>query len=203
MLKFVVCFHLSDGDGPPLDCNMHDEKVLNMKMSLRGIILFLFFCLVAAVPATDPKVTAKVTSPSFQDGGDIPPKFSHDGGNANPALRISGVPAQAKSLVVIVDDPDAPVGLFTHWLLWNVDSKTTEISEHSVPSGAVQGTNDFLGQRYDGPQPPSGTHRYFFKVFALNQKLDLHAGAKRKELDAAMKDHVLAQGQLMGRFTKR
>jgi len=145
----------------------------------------------------------KITSPAFREGGSIPPKFSRDGGNANPELDISGAPAEAKSLVLIVDDPDAPVGLFTHWLIWNIDPKTTTIAEQSVPAGAVQGTNDFPGARYDGPQPPSGTHRYYFKVFALDQKLDLGAGAKRKQLDAAMSGHVIAQGQLMARFTKK
>src|SRR6202011_2809017 len=124
----------------------------------------------------------KITSSAFQEGGIIPEKFSKNGQNANPALRISGTPAEAKSLVLIVDDPDAPVGLFTHWLVWNIDPKTTEIAEQSVPHRAVQGANDFPGRRYDGPQPPSGTHRYYFKVFALDQMLSLRAGAKRKEL---------------------
>ena len=145
----------------------------------------------------------KITSPAFQEGGEIPAKFSRDGGNRNPALDISGTPSESKSLVLIVDDPDAPVGLFTHWLVWNIDPKTTEIAEHSVPSGAVQGTNDFPGARYDGPQPPSGTHRYYFRIFALDQALNLHPGAKRKELDTAMKGHVIAQSELMGRYTKK
>ncbi|HEX8898297.1 MAG TPA: YbhB/YbcL family Raf kinase inhibitor-like protein [Chthoniobacterales bacterium] len=182
---------------------MHDEKVLNMKMSLRGIIPLVGICLITLAGAESPKKNLNITSPAFQEGGEIPGKFSRDGANANPALHISGTPPDAKSLVLIVDDPDAPGGLFNHWLVWNVDPKTTDIAEHSVPSGAVQGTNDFPGQRYDGPQPPSGTHRYFFKIFALDQKLNLHAGAKRKELDAAMKGHVIAQGQLMGRYTKK
>ena len=145
----------------------------------------------------------KITSSAFQEGGDIPSKFSRDGGNVNPPLRIEGTPENAKSLVLIVDDPDAPVGLFTHWLVWNIDPKTTRIAERSVPGGAVQGTNDFPGARYDGPQPQSGTHRYYFRVFALDQTLKLPAGTKRTELDAAMKGHVIAQGELMGRFTKK
>src|SRR5438045_3016480 len=145
----------------------------------------------------------KITSSAFQEGGNIPSKFSRDGGNVNPPLRVEGTPANAKSLVLIVDDPDAPVGLFTHWLVWNIDPKTTDIAEHSVPRGAVQGTNDFPGAHYDGPQPPSGTHRYYFRFFALDQTLSLRAGAKRKELDAAIKDHAIGQGQLMGRFTKK
>ena len=98
----------------------------------------------------------KISSSAFQEGGTIPEKFSKDGQNVNPELRIEGVPAEAKSLALIVDDPDAPVGLFTHWLVWNIDPKTTEIAESTVPKGAIQGTNDFPGSGYDGPQPPSG-----------------------------------------------
>ncbi len=142
----------------------------------------------------------KVTSSAFQEGGDIPSKFSRDGGNVNPPLHIEGTPANAKSLVLIVDDPDAPVGLFTHWLVWNIAPKTTEVPEKGMPKGAVQGTNDYPNLGYGGPQPPSGTHRYYFKIFALDQTLDLRSGAKREELDKAMSGHVIAQGQLMGRY---
>ena len=178
-----------------------------MKMYLRGMAV-LFFMALAIVFAgsargVKPKANMKITSPAFREGGAIPAKFSRDGGNVSPELNVSGAPAEAKSLVLIVDDPDAPVGLFTHWLVWNIDAKTTRIAERSVPSGAVQGTNDFPGARYDGPQPPSGTHRYYFRIFALDQVLNLADGAKRKELEAAMKGHVIAQGQLMGRFTKK
>ena len=143
----------------------------------------------------------KITSSAFQEGGDLPSKFSRDGGNVNLPLRIEGTPQNAKSLVLIVDDPDAPVGLFTHWLVWNIDPKTTEIPEKSLPKGAVQGTNDYPNLGYGGPQPPSGTHRYYFKIFALDQTLDLRSGAKRQELDKAMNGHIIAQGQSMGRYT--
>jgi len=145
----------------------------------------------------------KITSLAFQEGGTIPEKFSKNGQNVSPELRIEGAPGEAKSLALIVDDPDAPVGLFTHWLVWNIDPKTTGIAEGSLPQGGVQGTNDFPGQRYDGPQPPSGTHRYYFKIFALDKTLDLKPGAKRREVDAAMKGHVIAQGQLMGKYSKK
>jgi Raf kinase inhibitor-like YbhB/YbcL family protein len=147
--------------------------------------------------------TMKITSSAFQEGGNIPDKFSKNGENINPALRIEGAPAEAKSLLLIMDDPDAPVGLFTHWLVWNIDPKTTEIAENSVPKGAVQGTNDYPNLGYGGPQPPSGTHRYYFKVFALDQTLDLKSSAKRAEVDAAMHGHVIAQGQLMGRYSHK
>jgi len=145
----------------------------------------------------------KITSPAFEDGGTVPEKFSKNGQNASPELRIQGTPAEAKSLALIVDDPDAPVGLFTHWLAWNIDPQTTDIAEGSAPAGAVQGKNDFGEIGYGGPQPPSGTHRYYFKVFALDRTLDLKPGTKRKEIDAAMKGHVIAQGQLIGRYSKK
>jgi Raf kinase inhibitor-like YbhB/YbcL family protein len=145
----------------------------------------------------------KISSSAFQEGGTIPEKFSKNGQNVSPELRVEGAPAEAKSLALIVDDPDAPVGLFTHWLVWNIDPKTIEIAENSPPNGAVQGTNDYPNLGYGGPQPPSGTHRYYFKIFALDRVLDLKSGAKRREVDAAMRGHVIGQGELMGRYSKK
>ncbi len=130
----------------------------------------------------------KVTSSAFQQGGNIPSKFTCDGANTSPPLQVSDVPSEAKSLVLIVDDPDAPSGLFTHWVVWNISAQTTTIAEGSTPKG-VQGTNDFGKSGYGGPCPPSGAHRYYFRVFALDRELDLHSGAKRSQLDAAMKGH--------------
>jgi Raf kinase inhibitor-like YbhB/YbcL family protein len=144
-----------------------------------------------------------ITSPSFQAGGDIPTKFTCNGTNVSPELQISSVPNEAKSVVLIVDDPDAPRGLFTHWIVWNVDSKTTRVAENSSPTAGVQGINDFGKRNYGGPCPPSGTHRYFFKIFALDTKLELKPGARRAELDAAMRGHTLAQGELMGRYSHK
>jgi Raf kinase inhibitor-like YbhB/YbcL family protein len=144
-----------------------------------------------------------IASPSFQAGGDIPAKFTCDGTNVSPELHIGGVPNEAKSLVLIVDDPDAPRGLFTHCIAWNIDPKTTRIAENGVPTAGVQGTNDFGKRNYGGPCPPSGMHRYFFKIFALDTKLELKSGAYRAELDASMRGHVLAQGELMGRYSHK
>jgi Raf kinase inhibitor-like YbhB/YbcL family protein len=144
-----------------------------------------------------------ITSPSFQAGGDIPTKFTCNGTNVSPELQISSVPNEAKSLLLIVDDPDAPRGLFTHWIVWNIDPKTTRVAENSAPTAGVQGINDFGKRNYGGPCPPSGTHRYFFKIFALDTKLELKPGARRAELDAAMRGHVLAQGELMARYSHK
>ena len=144
-----------------------------------------------------------IASPAFQSGAEIPAKFTCNGANVNPELKISGVPNEATSLVLIVDDPDAPHGLFTHWIVWNIDLKMTDVAENSAPAGGIQGTNDFGKRNYGGPCPPSGTHRYFFKIFALDTKLELKPSARRAELDAAMKGHVLAQGELMGRYSHK
>jgi Raf kinase inhibitor-like YbhB/YbcL family protein len=144
----------------------------------------------------------KITSSAFQEGGNIPPKFTCDGGDSSPPLRIAEIPSGAKTLALVVDDPDAPSGLFTHWIVWNISPQTKAIAEGSPPQG-VQGTNDFGKSSYGGPCPPSGTHRYYFKIFALDRELSLASGTKRNQLDAAMKGHVVAQAELMGRYAKQ
>jgi Raf kinase inhibitor-like YbhB/YbcL family protein len=144
----------------------------------------------------------KITSSAFQQGANIPSKFSCDGANTSPPFQISDVPSEAKSLILIVDDPDAPSGLFTHWAVWNISPQTSTIAEGGTPKG-VQGANDFGRSGYGGPCPPSGTHRYYFKIFALDRELDLPFGAKRSQLEAAMKGHVIAQGELMGRYSRK
>lgn len=164
-------------------------------------------CGIALAAMTQSLVTAgpagiKTTSSAFSQGGNIPSQFTCDGGNTNPPLQFAGIPPAAKTLVLIVDDPDAPGGLFTHWLVWNIDPKMTKIGEGAAPKGR-HGTNDFGNTGYGGPCPPSGMHRYVFKIFALDRELDLPAGAKRTQLDQAMQGHILAQGELMGRYTKQ
>ena len=144
----------------------------------------------------------KITSSAFQQGGNIPSKFTCDESDTSPPLQITGIPSNAKTLVLIADDPDAPGGLFTHWLVWNIPAQTNSIAEGSAPKG-VHGTNDFGKSGYKGPCPPPGTHRYSFKIFALDRELDLHTGAKRSQLDAAMKGHVIAQGELVGRYARK
>ncbi len=151
----------------------------------------------AATPAK-----LEVTSTAFKTGEAIPTEYSCKGENINPPLEIHGIPSGTKSLVLIVDDPDAPGGLFTHWIVWNIVSSTAGVAQKSVPGGGVQGTNDFGKKGYGGPCPPSGTHRYFFRVFALDQKLELPAGAKRSGLNKAMAGHIIGQGELMGRFSQ-
>jgi len=169
----------------------------NTATALASAILLI---VVASFAAGGAKM--KITSPAFQQGGNIPSKFSCDGGNTNPPLQLSDVPSGAKSLVLIVDDSDAPGGSFTHWAVWNVSPQTTAIAEGSTPKG-VQGTNDFGKSGYGAPCPPSGAHRYYFKIFALDRQLDLSSGARRGQLDAAMKGHVIAEGELLGRYSRK
>jgi hypothetical protein len=168
----------------------------------KAIIAGALVALAATVSFAAGAAKMKITSSAFQQGGNIPSKFSCDGTNTNPPLQISDVPSEAKSLVLIVDDPDAPSGLFTHWVVWNISPQTTTIAEGNTPKG-VHGTNDFGKSGYGGPCPPSGAHRYYFKIFALNRELDIPPGAKRSQLDAAMKGHVVAQGELMGRYARK
>jgi Raf kinase inhibitor-like YbhB/YbcL family protein len=158
--------------------------------------------LVAIVSFAAGGAKMKITSSAFQEGASIPSKFSCDGADSSPPLEIAEVPSGAKSLALIVDDPDAPSGLFTHWMVWNIPPQTSTVAEGSAPKG-VHGANDFGKSGYGGPCPPSGTHRYYFKIFALDRELDLPSGAKRSQLDAAMKGHVVAQGELMGRYSRK
>jgi Raf kinase inhibitor-like YbhB/YbcL family protein len=144
----------------------------------------------------------KVTSSVFPDGGKIPKKYTCDNSNVNPPLRIENLPKAVKSLALIVDDPDAPGRTWTHWLLWNIDPKATEIREDGVPQNAIQGTNDFGSATYGGPCPPSGEHRYYFKAYALDTALSLPSSAKKAAVEKAMAGHIVAQGSLMGTYSR-
>lgn len=142
----------------------------------------------------------KVFSSAFTANGSIPGKYTCDGQNINPPLEFEGIPEEAKSLVLIVDDPDAPTKTFTHWIVWNIEP-VAKIEEDSIPG--IEGLNGFKKIGYGGPCPPSGTHRYFFRVYALDKKLDLKAGAGRKELENEMIGHIIAEGELMGKYSRR
>ena len=144
----------------------------------------------------------KLSSSAFENNQLIPAKYTCDGENVNPPLVIVDIPEDTQSLVLIVDDPDAPSGAFTHWLVWNIDPQAKEIAEGSVPQNATQGKNDFGKNGWGGPCPPSGTHHYFFKLYALDQKLDLSASADKKDLEKAMQGHILSQTQLIGLYNR-
>ncbi len=144
----------------------------------------------------------QITSPAFQNNGTIPRQYTCDGKDINPPLVIENVPQGTQSIAVIVDDPDAPVGIWVHWVLWNIDPNTKEIAENAVPQGAVEGMNDFKKHAYGGPCPPSGTHRYFFKVYALDTMLDISPNSTKSALEKAMKGHILAEGQIIGLYKR-
>ena len=165
------------------------------------LALVLVILLLPATAGDDtPATTMRISTHAFSERRPIPERFTADGKNINPPLAISGVPKDAKSLVLIVDDPDAPMGVWNHWLVWNIEPDAAFINEDSVPRGAVVGRNDAGTAEYVGPSPPSGTHRYFFRLYALNTKLGLPAGASRSDLDADMHGHILARAELLGRY---
>lgn len=149
----------------------------------------------------NPNSTMKLTSPLFADGQGIPQAQGYRFGNKSPSLAIDGVPEQAKSLVIIMHDPDSPSGDWLHWSIWNIPPLTKEIAESTVPAGALQGTNDFGEASYGGPAPHDGTHHYVFDIYALDNVLDLPLGASRQQLEQAMSGHVMEKTQLTGLFS--
>lgn len=144
----------------------------------------------------------ELKSTAFEHNGNIPEKYTCDGENINPPLLIPDVPEKAQSLVLIVEDPDAPGGTFAHWTVWNISPQTTEIPENSVPEGAIEGTTDFGKVGYGGPCPPSGTHRYFFKIYALDTTLGLPEGADKTELGQAIEGYILGKAELTGLYAR-
>jgi Raf kinase inhibitor-like YbhB/YbcL family protein len=145
----------------------------------------------------------KLTSRTFDAGGTIPVRNSCKGVDLSPALTISGVPTETKSLAIIVEDPDSPFKIWTHWILYNIDPRTKEIYEGVLPWNSKLGENDFGVPEYRGPCPPLGVHRYFFRVYALDTRLELKDGSDREEIDEAMKNHILDVGELIGTFEKQ
>jgi Raf kinase inhibitor-like YbhB/YbcL family protein len=153
-------------------------------------------------------VSFAVRSTTFPNGGEIPRKYTCSGENISPALTWSATPPKTQSLVLIADDPDAPAGTWTHWIIWNIPSPAALLPEavppnESLDNGARQGRNDFNRIGYGGPCPPPGRpHRYFFRLYAVDARLDLKPGSARSELESAMKPHVVAQAEWMGMFKR-
>jgi Raf kinase inhibitor-like YbhB/YbcL family protein len=149
----------------------------------------------------------RIESPAFEPEGPIPPEHTCDGKDVSPPLAWTDPPASTASFALICDDPDAPAGTWVHWVLWNIPPVERRLAKGiartaELTGGARQGTNDFRRLGYGGPCPPSGTHRYFFRLFALDATLNLSAGATRKELERAMSGHVLGQAELMGKYRR-
>jgi Raf kinase inhibitor-like YbhB/YbcL family protein len=140
-----------------------------------------------------------VSSPAFEHNALIPAKYTCDGDDVSPPLTVEGAPEETRSLVLVVDDPDAPMGTWDHWVVWNIPPARS-IAEDTVPG--TEGLNTYRRHSYGGPCPPSGTHRYFFKVYALDIMLNLSSNATKRELEKAMQGHVLAKGELIGLYCR-
>ena len=147
-------------------------------------------------------VDMKLTSTAFAHNSTMPSEFTCDGQDLSPPLTISDVPSNAKSLVLIMDDPDAPVGIWDHWVVFNIPPSTKEIAKGTEPKGTA-GKNSWGRTGYGGPCPPSGTHRYFFKLYALDSELNLPEGSAKKELEMTTQGHILAKAELMGNYKRR
>jgi Raf kinase inhibitor-like YbhB/YbcL family protein len=178
----------------------------------RQLALAIFLCIIiggalnASLSSGENNVALTISSKSFTNGGDIAKKFTCDGEDVSPELSWNGAPAGTKSFALLSDDPDAPVGNWNHWTLWNAPPESRGLPEGTkkvaqLPDGTQQGLNDFPKVGYNGPCPPPGKpHRYYFKLFALDAKLTLKQNSGKRDLETAMKGHILAQAEWMGRY---
>jgi len=170
-------------------------------MTRIAVVLSVFLLTLGAFASAEEGGVKKmeITSPEFKNNEMMPERFGYARDNVNPELNIDGVPAGAQSLVLIVDDPDAPRNTWVHWVLYDIPV-IDRIEEDSAPG--TQGITDYRQKRYGGPMPPSGTHRYFFKLYALDKKLGLKEGADKKTVERAMEGHILDQAELIGLYKK-
>lgn len=150
----------------------------------------------------------EIKSSAFSNEGNIPSKYTCDGADVSPPLSWSGAPNGTKSFALISDDPDAPMGTWVHWVVWNIPPTMTELKENVAkspngPNGSKQGVTDFKRNGYGGPCPPGGTHRYYFKLYALNTTVSLPESATKKDLEAAMGSHIVGQAQIMATYKRR
>ncbi len=196
-----------------LKLSRHDGLLVLLRRTLAVLPPLILVVLALVVPAgvrgqkpSSSKIELKTTS--FTPGGFIPKRFTCEAADVSPALAWTDPPPGTQSFAIIEDDPDAPSGTFVHWLVYNLPAAYRRLPEalsgnDQMPGGERQGTNDFSRTGYSGPCPPPGRpHRYFIRLYALDAKLDLRPAARRKELDAAMQGHILAQAELMGRFQR-
>ena len=172
------------------------------------LISIFFVCNADKSSKKGPDMTMQVTSPAFKQSDMIPDRYTCKGEDLSPALRWAGVPSGTKSLALIFDDPDAPMGTWVHWIIYNIPADSAGLPENvpaanPVKGGGIQGANSWGRIGYGGPCPPSGTHRYFFRLYALDTMLDLKPGATKSQLLKTMEGHILAEGELMGRYQKR
>jgi Raf kinase inhibitor-like YbhB/YbcL family protein len=180
------------------------RRIVSVKSVLIVILLFLFGLTACGGSTPTPmegasEMSIQITSATFEEGTTIPVKYTCDGEDISPPLAWSGVPEGTQSLVLISDDPDAPVGTWVHWVLFDLPADTNSLPE-GVQGMGTDGNNSWRRPGYGGPCPPSGTHRYFFKLYALDSRLDLKEGASKEDVEEAMQGHILAQAQLMGKY---
>lgn len=179
-----------------------------MKKYLLGIAILILGLLYIVRPLIFQKKSAsvggsmKLTSPAFEHNRKIPALYTCDGKGMHPPFTLTEVPEEAKSLVIIADDPDAPSGTFTHWVIWNIDPLMKEIGEGIVPDKSQEGTNSSGEVGYTSPCPPSGQHRYFFTLYALDAKLGLDGKAMKADVEKAIAGHVMAQSLLVGVYSR-
>lgn len=183
-----------------------DAKIFLKSYLLFCVLFFAFLFLMSDNTIAKEVDTMQIKNTAFEDNGLIPRKHTCDGADISPPLTWTKPPAGTKSIVLICDDPDAPMGTWDHWVLYGLSPETTSLPENVPPQkevlkGAKQGINDFRKIGYGGPCPPKGpAHRYFFKIYALDTELNLPAGITKKDVEKAMKGHILAEGQLMGKY---
>ena len=173
------------------------------RLLLVGIIItFIITICIGCIEEKQKEVgNMKLSSPAFENGGAIPAEYTCDGADVSPALSFSDIPENAKSLALIVDDPDAPMGTWVHWVVWNIPPNTAGFSKGENIT-FPQGKNDFGKLDYGGPCPPSGTHRYYFKLYALDTMLNLETGVTKKHLEDAMSGHIIEKVELMGTYSR-
>ncbi len=183
------------------------------KIAVLTAVTMLLICSCKSRAGNEPKeggakMEIKITSSVFKNDGLIPSKYTCDGEDVSPPLQWEALPQGTQSIALICDDPDAPMGTFVHWVLFNLPAGVKKLAENipagkTLDNGASQGITDFGRIGYGGPCPPSGTHRYFFKIYALDTELDLPAGSRKSQLLKAMEGHILAQGQLVGKYKRQ
>jgi len=180
-----------------------------MKFIMILVLLFTSFCGSEhrETKQGGEKMEIKLTSKAFKEGDFIPKKYTCDGENVSPPLEWSGIPSEAQSIAIICDDPDAPMGTWVHWVVFNIPPSVSKLNE-KFPSnkiledGTTQGNNDFKKIGYGGPCPPGGIHRYFFKIYALDKRVELTPGTTKGELLHEMNGHILAEGKFTGKYSR-
>lgn len=184
------------------------KNIIKLLIITLFIILSVFLLVKSSLKAPSKEVNGmKISSPAFEHNDTIPSKYTCDGEDISPPLVFEEIPENTVSLALIADDPDAPMGTWVHWVMYNIPATSGGLAENIPPDselkdGSLQGITDFRRIGYGGPCPPSGAHRYFFKLYALDKKLDLPSGAAKQQVEAAIKGHIIAQDHIIGIYKR-